>query len=322
MSSTDADMLQDRQERRQAKKDRKRQEPRQHTSGHSKGEGGRGGGSAKLRGLPKDSHDVRISKTLSWILRHGSQSEGLAMRPDGYVRVDELLARPKLRELSLAALQKIVESDSKNRYNLVFEADPKGGHETWWIRANQGHSIKSVALDLEPIGCHADIPSGIAVHGTNKHAWQSIEHQGLSKMTRNHIHLAQGVAGSGIISGMRSSSQILIFINVQKALDAGIKFYLSDNGVVLTAGNDQGFLPPEFFSRVETADRKPLSGWDGPEGVPATSSDAKPPMTDDTISSQSAAGGTAGTDGGLQSAIAANVDGVEGLEKKVKATTL
>ena len=51
---------------------------------------------------------------------------------------------------------------------------------------------------------------------------------------------------------MRSYSKILIFINVQKALDAGIKFFLSDNGVVLTEGDVEGFLRPEFFERVET----------------------------------------------------------------------
>ena len=66
---------------------------------------------------------------------------------------------------------------------------------------------------------------------------------------------------------MRTSSQILIFVDIQKALDAGINFYLSANGVVLTEGDEKGFLPPEFFSRVESADRKPLAGWDGPEGV-------------------------------------------------------
>ena len=56
--------------------------------------------------------------------------------------------------------------------------------------------------------------------------------------------------------GMRSWSQILIFINIQKALDAGIKFFLSDNGVVLTEGDDKGFLRPEFFERVEDAKGK------------------------------------------------------------------
>lgn len=60
-------------------------------------------------------------------------------------------------------------------------------------------------------------------------------------MKRNHIHLAQDVAGQNVVSGMqrviisqclwvadiiasvgmRNSSQILIFINIQKALDAG-----------------------------------------------------------------------------------------------------
>lgn len=45
----------------------------------------------KMRGMAKDSPDVRISKTLSWILRHGAKSEGLHMRPDGYVKVTDLV---------------------------------------------------------------------------------------------------------------------------------------------------------------------------------------------------------------------------------------
>ncbi|OSD04883.1 hypothetical protein PYCCODRAFT_1443678 [Trametes coccinea BRFM310] len=232
--------------------------------GNGRGRGGGKGGSAKLRGLPKDSPEVRISKTLSWILRHGSQAEGLAMRPDGYVRVGELLQRPKLRELSFEALQDIVRNDAKSRYSLVLEADPQTGEESWWIRANQGHSLKSVVLDYEPIRSASEIPTGIAVHGTTRKAWESIKEQGLSKMTRNHIHLAQDVAGSGVVSGMRNSSQILIYVDVQKAIDAGIKFCISANGVVLTEGDERGFLAPQFFSRVETADGKPLAGWDGP----------------------------------------------------------
>jgi 2'-phosphotransferase len=98
-------------------------------------------------------------------------------------------------------------------------------------------------------------------------------------MKRNHIHLAQGVAGENVISGlsiisnptrqilkiptgMRNSSQILIFINVRKALDAGIKFFFSDNGVILTEGNGLGILGPDFFLRVEDAKRVPIPGWE------------------------------------------------------------
>jgi hypothetical protein len=49
------------------------------------------GGGKALRGRSKDSPEVRLSKTLSWILRHGAKSEGLYMRPDGYVRVSDLV---------------------------------------------------------------------------------------------------------------------------------------------------------------------------------------------------------------------------------------
>ena len=48
--------------------------------------------SNKLRGLPHDSPEVRLSKTLSWMLRHGAAQEGLQMRSDGYARVQELVS--------------------------------------------------------------------------------------------------------------------------------------------------------------------------------------------------------------------------------------
>jgi 2'-phosphotransferase len=75
---------------------------------------------------------------------------------------------------------------------------------------------------------------------------------------------------------MRKSSQILIFVDVQKALDAGIPFYLSANGVVLTEG-DEGFISPTYFQRVEYAkDSSPVPGWEGtgpvlPRDLPAQS---------------------------------------------------
>ncbi|KAL0955170.1 hypothetical protein HGRIS_004078 [Hohenbuehelia grisea] len=219
-------------------------------------------GSSKLRGLPKDNPEVKLSKTLSWILRHEAKSEGLVMRPDGYVKVDDLLSNARLQDLDLEKLKSMVEKDAKTRFNLTCET--VDGTSTWLIRANQGHTLKTVQVELTPIESVADIPTRVAVHGTNLKAWESISKQGLSKMKRNHIHLAQGVAGENVISGMRSSSQVLIFVDVQKALDAGVKFHLSANGVVLTEGDDRGFLLPEFFRRVENAKREALPGWEGP----------------------------------------------------------
>jgi len=53
------------------------------------------------------------------------------------------LANPKVKSqaLDLPGLQGIVKADSKQRYDLVLEGLNSGAGE-WWIRANQGHSIK------------------------------------------------------------------------------------------------------------------------------------------------------------------------------------
>ncbi|EGN95113.1 hypothetical protein SERLA73DRAFT_143184 [Serpula lacrymans var. lacrymans S7.3] len=242
----------------------------QETQGKEKQKGG-----SKLRGREKDTPEVRISKSLSWLLRHGAQSDGLVLRSDGYARVADVLANPRFRGVTYPMLEDIVRQDRKQRYNLLCEAgslEASSGSDVWWIRANQGHSIKTIEIELNPIASATDIP--MAVHGTNRKAWELISTQGLSKMKRNHIHLAQGIAGDSVVSGMRKSSQILIYIDVQKAIDAGIKFSLSSNGVVLTEGDETGFLAPRFFQRVENADGTHVSGWESQAlSVPPTSTE-------------------------------------------------
>ena len=63
---------------------------------------------------------------------------------------------------------------------------------------------------------------------------------------------------------MRQSAQVLIYIDMQKALEAGILFFLSDNGVVLTEGDVRGFLSPEYFLLVEDRKSGPIQGWPRP----------------------------------------------------------
>ncbi|ELU43407.1 RNA 2'-phosphotransferase, tpt1/kptA family domain-containing protein [Rhizoctonia solani AG-1 IA] len=209
--------------------------------------------------------EVRNSKTLSYILRHGAAKEQLTLRSDGYVRVPELvrgfliLARPKLKELDLSGLLKIVASDQKQRYQLGVENESDGpkapilpitpaqapdSANLLWIRANQGHTLKVDELETKPITDSSEVPC--AVHGTNLKAWESITASCLKNRTNPAL-------------GMRNSSQILIFVNVAAAMAAGVLFSLSANGVILTAGDSNGFLPPAYFSSVE---RKNEDGWE------------------------------------------------------------
>ena len=73
---------------------------------------------------------------------------------------------------------------------------------------------------------------------------------GLRTMTRNHVHFATGEPGDGtVMSGARADANVLVYIDMRAALAAGIQFYLSTNGVILSRGID-GLIPARFFARV------------------------------------------------------------------------
>jgi 2'-phosphotransferase len=56
------------------------------------GRGGRGGGSRNPANVPRD---VQVSKKISWLLRHGAQSEGLKLGKGGYVNVQDAVSLRK-----------------------------------------------------------------------------------------------------------------------------------------------------------------------------------------------------------------------------------
>ena len=65
---------------------------------------------SKLRGRREDPPDVRFSKILSYILRHGATKEGLKVRTDGFVRVDELVRSPSAERHHLRDLNRFCRS--------------------------------------------------------------------------------------------------------------------------------------------------------------------------------------------------------------------
>jgi 2'-phosphotransferase len=61
------------------------------------------------------------------------------------------------------------------------------------------------------------------IHGTFTKFWGLIKEGGLKRITRNHIHFAPGMPkGEGVISGMRSSCDIIIEIDMAAAMKDGI----------------------------------------------------------------------------------------------------
>jgi 2'-phosphotransferase len=91
-------------------------------------------------------------------------------------------------------------------------------------------------------------------------------------MTRTHIHFASGLPAGfksvdeedgekekqPVISGMRNSSSVLVYLDAEKALNAGLKLWRSANGVILCDGNEDRIIPVDLFKRVE--ERKKAGG--------------------------------------------------------------
>jgi len=187
---------------------------------------------------------VRCSKSMSRILRHKAVAMGLSIRPDGFVKVVDVLGLPAMRNFSRADIDQVVATCDKKRFSIVTESGVD------FIRCNQGHTIKSVKAELllHAVTRADEIPE--CVHGTNWGAWKFIKTQGLHRMQRNHIHFAKGLFGDpGVVSGMRWSAGVAVYIDTKAAMQAGIKFFISENGVILSSGVD-GTIPPCFFSKV------------------------------------------------------------------------
>ena len=88
---------------------------------------------------------TKHSKFLSYVLRHKPESIGVTLDENGWVEVSVLLEASRLagEDISAELLQEIVESSDKQRFALNDTGDR--------IRANQGHSVKNVDLDLKEI---------------------------------------------------------------------------------------------------------------------------------------------------------------------------
>jgi 2'-phosphotransferase len=78
-----------------------------------------------------------------------------------------------------------------------------------------------------------------------------------------------------VISGMRASASILIWVDVRRSNEVGgIKWWRSSNGVVLTTGNDEdGIVPLDFVDEVvQRSDGKVV--WKNERGNESTKESA------------------------------------------------
>ncbi|XP_038076356.1 tRNA 2'-phosphotransferase 1-like isoform X2 [Patiria miniata] len=193
----------------------------------------------------RGKREVHLSKALTYVLRHNAVELGFDIDSGGFINVEDLLSHSMFRQFTLDDIKTVVTDNDKQRFSL--REHPDSGKLQ--ICANQGHSFSLPDLELAAITDAAQYPT--VVHGTYLKNWEAIKNQGLSRMNRTHVHFAQGEPGeSGVISGMRRSCDLMIFLDLEKALKEGLSFFLSKNGVILCPGDQNGFIHPRYFKQV------------------------------------------------------------------------
>lgn len=178
------------------------------------------------------AHPTRISKSLSYWLRHKPEAGGLALDDAGWAPVADVLAalgRARLPD-DADTLHTVVAGSDKQRFEL--------SEDGALIRARQGHSV-TVDLDW-PV----TVPPDHLFHGTVERFLPAIFAEGLRPMKRHHVHLSPDPETANIV-GARRGEAVILRVAAGRMAAAGHVFRLSGNGVWLADA-----VPPAYLERL------------------------------------------------------------------------
>lgn len=181
-------------------------------------------------------NNIKISKFLSYVLRHKPESIGLKLNKEGWAIINDLLylSQKAGEDLNKEALLEIIATNDKKRFAI--------SEDGLKIRASQGHSID---IDLK---LKEQRPPDTLYHGSAAKSYQSIIAYGIKAGTRNHVHLSSDeLVAIGV--GKRHGSPIILVIDSAKMYTDKIKFYLSDNKVWLTDYIDVKYIKDVIISK-------------------------------------------------------------------------
>lgn len=176
-----------------------------------------------------ERRQVKISKFLSYVLRHHPESIGIKLDKNGWADVKELLsgAEDNSFQITLDELTKVVKENDKQRFAL--------SDDGLNIRVSYGHSIP-LDLSYSPA-----VPPDVLYHGTAEKNLKSIRETGLVTGNRQHVHLSTD-ADTAASVGQRHGRPRVIVIQARQMYADGYRFYFATNKVWLTE-----YVPPEYL---------------------------------------------------------------------------
>jgi putative RNA 2'-phosphotransferase len=162
---------------------------------------------------------VRLSKTMSYALRHRPREFHLVLDPEGFVSLEELLIAIRARRprTSMDDLMEVVASCEKGRFEIV-DGD---------IRACYGHSVEG------KIEHEAVVPPEVLYHGTPRKALDGIRKDGLRPMGRQYVHLTLRRDFAENVGRRRDPRPAILVVEAFKAHQDGIEFYRANENFYL-----------------------------------------------------------------------------------------
>jgi len=192
--------------------------------------------SMNMTSTSSNKHDVRRSKRLSWLLRHGDAQTGVQMDPAGWVAIGEVLS---FLGISRAKLDELVRTNTKRRLQI------EGGR----VRCCQGHSTGSgVSAEALEASWAVDLGDEMIWHGTSAGVLPAIAREGVLPRKRTHVHLAPGL---GSVVGKRAQVDVMIGVDPRRVRAAGETIWRAPNGVLLARR-----IAPEQIVELRAMTRK------------------------------------------------------------------
>lgn len=166
---------------------------------------------------------LKLSKEVSYALRHNPKQYGLEIDDEGYVEIDKLLVAINTmnhysKEIDYNDIIKIIEASDKKRLEI------KGNY----IRALYGHSLS------KRIKKSASIPPEILYHGTSHYALDQILAEGLKPMNRQYVHLSIDIETARLVGKRRDEAPVILAVDTKEAIKNGIQFYQGNDKVWLS----------------------------------------------------------------------------------------
>jgi len=159
--------------------------------------------------------DIRLSKTMSYALRHQPWQYELELDEAGWTPVADLVAA---LGVSQEQLENVVLHNDKQRFELAGDR----------IRARYGHSVPG-RIVKEP-----GTPPATLFHGTTEETAARILVDGLRPMRRQYVHLSVTTDMATTV-GMRKGAAVRVLtVDTPAAIAAGVEFLRGNELVWLT----------------------------------------------------------------------------------------